>query len=171
MTDGRYPGQTLRLFSHDETADVGATILLVIGVPGQAEVEQAVGAVQLAVEVLSLTVVNHGVVRQRILHLPGRIKHGTSITTIWSDSRSLYPVSLSLIRLLEYNFVQPYQHQARAGSEQMSNKAYSTIYIYCRSQAKAKALYLSSLWSDLSCAAELVIAGAPAGCYGDTFPT
>ena len=24
-------------------------------------------------------------------------------------------------------------------------------------------LYLSSLWSDLSCAAELVIAGAPAG--------
>ena len=25
-------------------------------------------------------------------------------------------------------------------------------------------LYLSSLWSDLSCAADLVIAGAPAGC-------
>ena len=31
-------------------------------------------------------------------------------------------------------------------------------------------LYLSSLWSDLSCAAELVIGGAPAGFYIDTHP-
>ena len=80
MTDGRYPGQTLGLFSHDETADVGA-VFLVIGVPGQAEIEESVRAVQLAVEVLSLTEVNLGVVRERILRLPGGIKHRTSITT------------------------------------------------------------------------------------------
>ena len=78
MTEGRYPGQTLRLFSHDETADVGATILLVIGVPGQAEIEEGVCVVQLAVKVLGLTVVDHGVVGERILHLPGLLIHRTS---------------------------------------------------------------------------------------------
>ena len=76
-TEGCYPGQTLSLFSHDETADI-RSILLTTCVQGQTEIEQGVGAVQLAVEILSLTIVNLGVVRERILHLAGLLTHRRS---------------------------------------------------------------------------------------------